>query len=93
MSLLCQIFRSSRLVETYLYVDNSRGLQDVPPELLARFGDLALVMTLSLTPDRKLARADAKVVITSIAKHGFYLQMPPGARVHSTECNTRGDQC
>ena len=30
MSLLCQVFRSSRQQEMYLYVDKSRGLQDVP---------------------------------------------------------------
>jgi uncharacterized protein YcgL (UPF0745 family) len=78
MNLLCQVFRSSRQQEMYLYVEISPGLRDVPPELLARFGDPAPVMTLNLTPERKLARADAKAVLASIAEQGFYLQMLPG---------------
>ena len=78
MGLLCQIFRSSRQPEMYLFVDNTRGLVDVPQELLARFGVPTPVMTLQLTPDRKLAKADAAAVLASIASKGFYLQMPPG---------------
>ena len=54
------------------------ALSDVPPELLARFGKPAPVMTLHLTPGRKLARADAATVLASIDRQGFYLQMPPG---------------
>ncbi len=61
----------------YLYVDISRGLQDVPAELLARFGEPTEVMTIHLTPDRKLASADTPTVLANIAKQGFYLQMPP----------------
>lgn len=78
MTVLCQIFRSSRQQEMYLYVELSRGLRDVPPELLARFGNATPVMTLQLTPERKLARADAIAVISSITEQGYYLQMPPG---------------
>ena len=79
MSLLCQVFRSSRKQEMYLYVDKARGLQDVPETLLAQFGVAAPVMLLHLTPQYKLARADAAIVLASIAAQGFYLQMPPAA--------------
>jgi len=78
VNLLCEIFRGSRQPEMYLYVDRARGLRDVPAALLARFGQPSTVMTLHLTPDRKLARADAAAVLASIAEKGFYLQMPPG---------------
>lgn len=77
MSLLCQVFRSAKKEEMYLYVDKSRGVEDVPDELLAQFGELAPVMILLLTPERKLARADAAVVLANIQDQGFYLQMPP----------------
>jgi uncharacterized protein YcgL (UPF0745 family) len=77
MSLLCQVFKSSRKQEMYLYVDKSRGLQDVPDELLAQFGEPAQVMILQLTPEHTLARAAAAVVLASIEEQGFYLQMPP----------------
>ncbi len=77
MSLLCQVFRSSRKQEMYLYVDKTRGLQDVPDSLLAQFGEPSSVMLLHLTPQYKLARADAALVLASIEAQGFYLQMPP----------------
>ena len=77
MSLLCQVFRSTKKQEMYLYVDKSRGVEDVPDALLAQFGELAPVMILLLTPKHKLARADVAVVLASIQDQGFYLQMPP----------------
>lgn len=77
MKLLCQVFKSSRQTEMYLYLEKSRGAEDVPAALLARFGELIPVMMLQLSPDRKLARADVNEVIASIERQGFYLQMPP----------------
>tara|TARA_R110002049_G_scaffold56036_26_gene154957 strand:- start:1136 stop:1408 length:273 start_codon:yes stop_codon:yes gene_type:complete len=77
MTVLCEIFKSSRRQEMYLYVEKSRGVEDVPEDLLRRFGERIPVMVLALSPERKLARADVTEVIDSIAKQGFYLQMPP----------------
>jgi uncharacterized protein len=77
MSVLCEVFRSSRQQEMYLYVEKARGLTAVPEELLARFGTPTSVMVLLLTPKRRLARADSAAVIASITEQGFYLQMPP----------------
>jgi hypothetical protein len=77
MSVLCQVFKSARQQEMYLYVEKSRGAEDVPEALLARLGELQPVMVILLTPERKLARADVAEVMASIDKQGFYLQMPP----------------
>lgn len=77
MSLLCQVFKSPRREEMYLYVEMSRGLADVPDDLLERFGEPSPVMLLQLTPEQKLARADAAEVLDRIAEDGYYLQMPP----------------
>jgi len=79
VSLLCQVFRSSKRAEMYLYVDKSRGLSDVPEALLSRFGDPFPVMVLQLSGSRKLARADVAEVLASIRERGYYLQLPPGA--------------
>lgn len=93
MSLLCQVFKSSRQTEMYLYVELSRGLKDVPSELLASFGEPAPVMSLLLTPERKLARADTTAVLASIASQGFYLQMPPGKTQSTSEIATGDHTC
>lgn len=77
--LLCQVLKSPRKDQMYLYVDKDRGLEDVPEALLATFGEPEPVMLLALTRDRKLARASAAEVLDAIENQGFYLQMPPSA--------------
>jgi uncharacterized protein len=79
MKLLCQVFKSPRKQEMYLYVDKARGLVDVPEVLMTQFGEPQAVMTLLLDPQRKLARADIAEVLADIAEKGYYLQMPPTA--------------
>ena len=61
----------------YLYVDKKEDLERVPEALLSKFGVPELAMTLVLTPEKKLARAEAGRVLEMIEKEGFYLQMPP----------------
>ncbi|QNI03456.1 YcgL domain-containing protein [Halomonas sp. SH5A2] len=76
--LLCEIFKSSRKEEMYLYVDKRQGLTHVPEALLASFGKPQALLTMILTTDKKLARASAADIIEAINSQGFYLQMPPG---------------
>lgn len=61
----------------YLYVEKKEGLEPVPEDLLRRFGKPELAMTLMLSPEKKLARADIEHVLEKIEEQGFYLQMPP----------------
>jgi hypothetical protein len=61
----------------YLYVDFGEDLARVPQALLDRFGNPVPVLTLKLSAERKLARAEAAVVLAQIESAGFYLQMPP----------------
>ena len=76
--LLCEVYKSLREEEMYLFVAREEGLGRVPEPLLERFGRSRLVTTLALTPERRLARASAADVIEAIESRGFYLQMPPG---------------
>ncbi len=74
--LLCEIFKSSRKDEMYLYVDKRQGLKHVPEALMATFGKPVAVLTMILTADKKLSRVKAEEVISAIDEQGFYLQMP-----------------
>jgi uncharacterized protein len=74
-----RIYRSARRQNMYLYVDAAEDLARVPEALLQQFGRQIQVMDLLLTPERRLARADAAVVLKNIDDAGFYLQMPPVA--------------
>ena len=74
---ICTVYRSSREAELYIYVKREDGLCKVPQELLAKLGQTSEVLTLRLTPDRKLARVRATDVLAAIADKGYYLQLPP----------------
>jgi uncharacterized protein YcgL (UPF0745 family) len=76
--MLCQVYRSPRRQEMYLYVERSEGLERVPKPLLQDFGEPLEVMIVHLDGQRRLARADAAKVLDQIREQGFYLQMPPG---------------
>jgi uncharacterized protein YcgL (UPF0745 family) len=75
--MLCQVFRSPRKTEMYLYVEKAEGLDRVPAALLKRFGEPEAIMLVHLVGERRLARADADEVKMQIASQGYYLQMPP----------------
>ncbi|MDR9440490.1 MAG: YcgL domain-containing protein [Halomonas sp.] len=75
--LLCEVFKSSRKEQMYLYVDKRQGVEEVPEVLLERFGKPQPAMTLILTPEKSLGRARAMDVMAAIREKGYYLQMPP----------------
>lgn len=77
MKIIAEIFRSPREEGMYLYVNKEEGLQQVPEALLQKFGKPQPAMVLVLTPDKRLARADATKVIEALAVQGYYLQLPP----------------
>jgi hypothetical protein len=78
----CWIYRSSRKEEMYLYLATEDGFEEVPRELLDRFGKPEFVLTLKLTQNRKLARAEAATVIAALRQQGYYLQLPPQLDPH-----------
>ncbi|MFV8781554.1 YcgL domain-containing protein [Microbulbifer sp. SA54] len=79
MKTICDIYRSPRESDMYLYVEKSQGMQRVPEKLQALFGKPIHVTTLLLTAERKLARADVDKVMNALQEQGYYLQMPPVA--------------
>ena len=75
--LLVSVYKSPRKSEMYLYVLKREQMLKVPDALKTMFGREELVMDLLLTPEKRLARADAETVIQALEETGFYLQMPP----------------
>ena len=79
--LLCTVYRVERKEGAYLYTPLAQGgrspLDELPEAMLERLGPLTESMKLVLTPDRKLANANAEKVIQAINEKGFYLQLPP----------------
>lgn len=77
MKRICNIYKSPKQDEMYLYVDKREGLSRVPEALLASFGEPKEVMTMLVRSEKDLARADGAKVLADILSKGFYLQMPP----------------
>jgi len=77
LPVLCTVYRSSREAELYVYVRRDEGLERVPPDLIKKLGTTSEVLTMKLTPDRKLARVRATDVLAALVDQGYYLQLPP----------------
>ena len=71
------VYKSLRKAETYLYLREKDAFDDVPPMVRAPLGELQPVLEFDLTPERRLARADADVVRVNLVERGFHLQVPP----------------
>ena len=71
------IYKGSRRDQTYLYVPEENNFQRVPQDLLTALGTLELVMELELDERRRLARVDAKEVMKSVSRVGYFLQLAP----------------
>jgi uncharacterized protein YcgL (UPF0745 family) len=74
------VYRASKRADTYVYLRERDAWGLLPPALAERLGTLHFVLEVRLTPDRKLARADAAVVLANLAAHGFHVQHPPPAQ-------------
>jgi uncharacterized protein YcgL (UPF0745 family) len=75
----CQVYRSARRAETYVYVAEASALERLPAALREGLGALSLALEFELTPTRKLARSEASTVLANIAAIGYHLQVPPPA--------------
>lgn len=79
----CYVYRSSRKVDTYLYVVKENDFSDVPESLMQVFGAPEFALEFDLTPDRPLAQEDPAQVFANLERQGFHLQLPPATEVAS----------
>lgn len=73
----CVVYKGSKKVDHYLYVEKEDDFSRVPQALLDLLGQLELVIGLDLSPERQLAQADVKDVMQQLSDQGYYFQMPP----------------
>lgn len=73
----CDVYKSLKKEDYYLYVEAGEGLSRVPEALLQHFGEVEKALTFELTAERKLAREDAGQVLGNLKSQGYHLQMPP----------------
>lgn len=73
----CFVYKSLHKADTYVFLARRDGFDVLPAPIAETLGKLVWVMDLDLTPERKLAREEAAVVIANIERRGFHLQLPP----------------
>jgi uncharacterized protein YcgL (UPF0745 family) len=73
----CSVLRSSHKDFTYIYLLEGQDFEDLPIALKKVFGEPEFVMTLELSPERKLAYENVQTVMQNLADQGYHLQMPP----------------
>ena len=73
----CTVLSSDNKDFAYIYLRDDYEFDDIPSALRQVFGTHSTIMTLELTPERKLAYEDVNVVIQNLRKTGYHLQMPP----------------
>lgn len=73
------VYKSLKKADTYLYLAARDDFARLPEPVRAQLGTLQFVLDVALTPERRLARADAGVVRANLQGRGFHLQLPPNA--------------
>lgn len=88
----CAVYKSQKKDETYVFIPTTTPLSDLPEELLKVLGQAEMVMTLKLTPEKKMARGTASIVMQSIAEQGFHLQMPERPELNKNPLPTNNER-
>lgn len=78
MKIKCDIYKSAKKPDTYLYLVADKQPQDLPEPLKVLLGDLTRFLNLELSESSKLAQVDARDVLAAIMDQEYFLQMPPG---------------
>ncbi len=73
--MFCHIYRSSRKVDTYLYLVDKDDFSILPENLLNLFGDPEFSFSFELAADKKLAREDTAEVLENLKSQGYHLQL------------------
>ncbi len=79
----CAVYKSLKKNETYVFIPTKTPLSELPDDLLKILGQAEMIMTLKLTPEKKMARGTAAAVMKSIEEHGFHLQMPEKTHINA----------
>ena len=73
------VYKSLRKPDTYLYLREKDAFSLLPDLVRQPLGPLVLALEFELTATRKLACADAAVVLANLVARGFHLQLPETA--------------
>ena len=70
------VYQSQKKPGTYLYLGVADGFNQVPDHIQNLLLPWQPALDFELSPERKLARIDAEILMRNLQEHGFYLQFP-----------------
>lgn len=73
----CYVYKSGRKPGHYVYLREDDGGAALPDAIRQLLQPLERVMALELHAERRLARENPVVVMESLTRQGFHLQLPP----------------
>ena len=79
------VYKSRKKTDTYVYLAARDDVARLPESLQSQLGPLTIVLEVDITPDRKLAQADAVVVLENLTSRGFHVQFPAASADPMTE--------
>ncbi|KAF1689508.1 YcgL domain-containing protein [Pseudoxanthomonas koreensis] len=85
------VYKSLRKADTFVFLAARDDFARLPEAVRAQLGELAFVLELALTPDRRLARSDPRVVRDNLALRGFHVQFPPSPDAAATAATGASD--
>jgi len=71
------VYKSQRKQDSFVYLAVRDDFWVIPDAVKASLAPFQFVLEVALTPDRRLAQADAAQVRQNLAERGFHLQLPP----------------
>ena len=76
----CCVYKCLRKQETFLFVLKEDDFSRVPEQLLKTLGEIEKIIDLELTPERTVARGEARYIMNDLLEKGFHLQLPPNKK-------------
>lgn len=75
------VYKTARRPQTFLFVPRDLVPDHWPTDLYALFREPEKILSLTLTPEQRLAAQSATVVMAAIRSQGYFLQLPPDPQV------------
>ena len=76
------VYRSRRRPDAYVYLGRRDDFACLPEAVSGSLAPFDFALEFALTPQRALARKDAKAVRRNLLERGFHIQLPPPPADH-----------
>lgn len=84
MSRALTVYKSKKVVDLYVFVDEGYDIDELPDELRSRLGVLSVALELEMDASTTFQRTTADEIANNLDGQGFHVQLPPPTTFGST---------